>query len=969
MTALVAAGALESYSAELASLMGFHGGFKPLVVRSDQGSAFVSFYFREFLAARQIHQSLACTYTPQQNSHAERFFGVVFATARVLLAAAGLPPTFHPFAIQTAAWIHNRLPRPSRGDVTPYFVLTRSLPSLATLHCFGCLAAVVIPIPRRDGDRHFADRGEHAIYLGPSEVSPGHVVYLLSSRRVTTVAKIHPWEDQFPGIAGKRYSWFADDTTPPPPEGLAIPTAARDGPTTAASTAARDGPTTSVPDIPGAAPSAPAPATTAPPPPIPTSPPMPPTVGSGGAIESGEAISPGGAPIMSGGATAVPGGATSQQPNRSRGELRKLVTETTQSPPDAAGAAPRRAGSRVGSSVRYGPVAMQAAMNLFALAAVSAANLHAPISFGFAFVSAISPVDEAFDGKPLDDRPDSWLVDAAVLAATSATLTITADLGELDVPKSFRQAMRSPQRDYWREAIAKELAGLLALETWEMVPASSMPPGANLMHCHYVFAVKRKADGSIEKFKARLVADGNTQKHGVDFDRVFATVVKTSTIRLVLLLAAARDYNLSSIDIRQAYLQSLLDPNVPLYMRPPPDVFPFDQHGNPLVCKLRRSLYGLKQAGREWAALFSSFLTSWGMTQSTIDPCLYVFQTAGSVLWVCVYVDDALIADNDPELRARFVTDLSARFPTEDKGELKWILSVAITRDRQARTLSMSQELYVVDLITKFGSFLDASVTRTFDTPMEEGLVLSSADQPEIGSEAHAAMAASRDVYMSLVGGYLWLANMTHFHLAYPAGQLARFLTNPGLPHFRAALRLLAYLQSVGSRPLVLAPNSARGLDTYVDSSWATRFSVSGCLIFYHGCLFHWFSKMQKSVSLSSAEAEYFGAMMAARDLIFVRDLLTELAIPLEGPSVMWSDSKSAVDMSRDPVAFKMTKHILRAAEFLRDLVARLVIEVRHLSGRVMIADLLTKAVARVIYHELLRLFDAYSATGVVCPD
>ena len=94
MTALVAAGALESYSAELASLMGFHGGFKPLVVRSDQGSAFVSFYFREFLAARQIHQSLACTYTPQQNSHAERFFGVVFATARVLLAAAGLPPTF-----------------------------------------------------------------------------------------------------------------------------------------------------------------------------------------------------------------------------------------------------------------------------------------------------------------------------------------------------------------------------------------------------------------------------------------------------------------------------------------------------------------------------------------------------------------------------------------------------------------------------------------------------------------------------------------------------------------------------------------------------------------------------------------------------------------------------------------------------------------------------------------------------------
>ena len=88
-------------------------------------------------------------------------------------------------------------------------------------------------------------------------------------------------------------------------------------------------------------------------------------------------------------------------------------------------------------------------------------------------------------------------------------------------------------------------------------------------------------------------------------------------------------------------MQSLLDPNVPLYMRPPPDVFPFDRYGNPLVCNLRRSLYGLKQASREWAALFSSFLVSWGMVRSTIDPCLYVFEAAGSILWVCVYVDDA----------------------------------------------------------------------------------------------------------------------------------------------------------------------------------------------------------------------------------------------------------------------------------------------------------------------------------------
>ena len=555
---------------------------------------------------------------------------------------------------------------------------------------------------------------------------------------------------------------------------------------------------------------------------------------------------------------------------------------------------------------------------------------------------------------------------AAAMPAMN-NVTITAEMGDVHIPKSFRRAMASPQAEYWKAAIAKELGGLLALHTWDLVPASTMPAGANLMHCHYVFALKRKSDGSIEKFKARLVADGNTQKHGVDFDRIFSSVVKTTTIRLVLAIAAARDYNLSSIDIRQAYLQAELTQD--LFMRPPPDVHPFDSRGRPLVCKLRRSLYGLKQAGREWAILFTSFLLSWGFVRSSIDPCLYTYNDAANhILWILVYVDDGVICDDHPPLRARFVADLSKRFPTEDKGPLEWILNVSVVRDRQARTITLSQALYVTDLITKFSSFADETHVRRFDTPMDEGTILTADDQPVAGSPEHAQMAARRDAYMSLVGGYLWLSNMTMWFLAYPAGQQARFLTNPGPSHFRAAIRTLIFLRDGGARPLVLAPNAKRGLDTYVDSSWASRFSVSGCLVFYHGCLIHWFSKMQKSVSLSSAEAEYFGAMMTARDLVWLRDLLVDLGVLLHVASVVWSDSKSAVDMAFDPVAFKQTKHILRAAEFLRDLVAREVVTLRHVPGRVMIADLLTKAVERAVFRELLRLFDRYAADGVVCP-
>jgi hypothetical protein len=125
---------------------------------------------------------------------------------------------------------------------------------------------------------------------------------------------------------------------------------------------------------------------------------------------------------------------------------------------------------------------------------------------------------------------------------------------------------------------------------------------------------------------------------------------------------------------------------------------------------------------------------------------------------------------------------------------------------------------------------------------------------------------------------------------------------------------------------------------------------------------------MQKSVSLSSAEAEYFGAMMAARDLLFLRDLLGDLLITIGGPSLIYSDSASAVGMAFDPISFKKTKHILRAAEFLRDLVAREVILLQHVPGSTMVADLLTKAVPRVTFIALLKLLDEYASTGTVCP-
>ena len=572
-----------------------------------------------------------------------------------------------------------------------------------------------------------------------------------------------------------------------------------------------------------------------------------------------------------------------------------------------------------------------------------------------AFFTSINPIDDAF--LPYGPH-DTSILDTASLAAALPAIAITTDMGDISIPKGYRAATLSEHAAYWMDAVDREVSGLVENDTWEVVLLTSVPSGSNIMRCHYVFTVKRNADGTVEKFKARLVADGNTQRYGIDFDRVFATVVKASTLRLLLLVATLHDYDLHQVDIRQAYIHAKLTTN--LYMHPPPGADACDSQGRRIVYKLRRSLYGLKQAGREWAALLSNFLIGWGFFRSSIDTCLYLYTDGETLLWVAVYVDDALLLSNNASLRARFMAALKARFPTDDKGELSWLLGIAITRDRKARTLHLSQELYVEDLITKHASHITAGQSRHYDAPMEEGLILTTEDCPPLGSPAHDDMSSRRPTYLSIVGGLLWLANMTRPDISYAAGQLSRFLTNPGVKAFNAAIRVLIYLHASKTRQLTFRPNASRPFITLVDSSWTTKFSCSGAFFTLYGCPFHWFCKTQRSVTLSSAEAEYFGATLATKEILFFRALLHDLnLLELGYPSILLCDSKSAVDMAYDPVSFKKTKHILRAAEFLRDTVAKLHVRVAHLPGTDMVADMLTKSLSRPGFIEMLKFFDA----------
>lgn len=217
-------------------------------------------------------------------------------------------------------------------------------------------------------------------------------------------------------------------------------------------------------------------------------------------------------------------------------------------------------------------------------------------------------------------------------------------------------------------------------------------------------------------------------------------------------------------------------------------------------------------------------------------------------------------------------------------------------------------------------------------------------------------MTSKREVYMSVVGAMLWLANVTRPELSYAAAQLARFVSNPARIHYDAAMRVLAYLAKSPDRELVFSPDPKLPLTLYADSDWSASFSVSGWVAYFYGCPVAWASKTQTSVSLSSAESEIFGAMMAARDGVFLRDLLDELGLMQAGPTVLYLDSKSAIDLAFDPVAFRRTKHIMRATHYLRDLVARRFFVPRHIAGTSNPADVFTKALSRAAFVAVVRL-------------
>ncbi|GKE68958.1 retrovirus-related pol polyprotein from transposon TNT 1-94, partial [Tanacetum coccineum] len=258
-------------------------------------------------------------------------------------------------------------------------------------------------------------------------------------------------------------------------------------------------------------------------------------------------------------------------------------------------------------------------------------------------------------------------------------------LTENGKPESYSESLCIKKFIQWKKDINEEMVSLEKNQAWSLV---RLPAGKKALQSKWVFRVKEEQDDK-KRYKARLVVKGFQQKQGVDYNEIFSPVVKMTTIRLVLSIVAAENLHLEQLVVKSVFLHGDLDEDI--YMTQPKGFQSARKEEN-LVCKLKKSLYGLKQEPRQWYLKFDSFMQRAGYKRYAMDHCCYLKKVGSSSIILLLYVDDMLVAGSDMAEIKKLKRQLSQEFEMKDLGPAKQILGMSNIRDRMKGTLRLSQE-------------------------------------------------------------------------------------------------------------------------------------------------------------------------------------------------------------------------------------------------------------------------------------
>ena len=506
-------------------------------------------------------------------------------------------------------------------------------------------------------------------------------------------------------------------------------------------------------------------------------------------------------------------------------------------------------------------------------------------------------------------------------------------------PTNYNEAIACKDKRLWQIAIETQLNALIANGTWELVKKPKK--GTNIITSKWVFKIKYTSSGLIDRYKARLVARGFTQVHGIDFEETFAPTLRLESLRMLLAFAAYFGFEIEQMDVPDAYLKGDLKENI--YMDVPQG-YELPSRQQDQVLRLLRPLYGLKQSGREWNAKAKKHLNSIGFVPLTSDNCVFINRATHVI--IALYVDDLLIFSKSISAINTVKAQLFKEYKIKDNGKASFILGIRIRRDAKHR-LAIDQSTYLRKILQDYGMEDSYPVS----TPIDGYHALT----PSGPSDERTDQTA----YQRRIGSLMYAMVATRPDIAFAVCKLSQFCQDPCVRHRTAVDRVFRYLKGTIDLCLVYDYTKEGHPISYADAAYGDdpvdRKSTFGHTLLIGNASVTWASKKQRTIASSTTEAEYIAMCQASKNLVWATRWIKELKFDhiCNLPIKLLGDNQGTLDLIKNPEHHSRTKHIDVQYHYIREVVADGYVEIEHIPTKEMTADIFTKPLNRDIFTTL----------------
>ena len=524
-------------------------------------------------------------------------------------------------------------------------------------------------------------------------------------------------------------------------------------------------------------------------------------------------------------------------------------------------------------------------------------------------------------------------------------------------PQNTNECRQRNDWPKWREAMQAELHSLIKRDVFRPVvqtPASIKPVGNK-----WVFVRKRNENNDIIRYKARLVAQGFSQRPGIDYEETYSPVMDAITFRFLISLAVSEKLDMRLMDVITAYLYGSIDSDIHMKI---PEGFKLPEAVSTkprsmLSIKLQRSLYGLKQSGRMWYNRLSEYLLKEGYVNNPICPCVFIKKSETGFAIIVVYVDDLNLVGTREEL-TKTAEYLKKEFEMKDLGKTKFCIGLQI--EHFPNGVLVHQSTYIKKILKRFN--MDKA------HPLSSPMVVRSLDvknDPFRPCEKGEELLGPEVPYLSAIGALMYLANCTRPDIAFSVNLLARYSSAPTRRHWKGIQHILRYLSGTTDMGLFYSNKSKEKLLGYANAGYLSdphkARSQTGYVFNYNGTAISWRSVKQTMVATSSNHSEIIAIHEASRECIWLRSMIHHiqescgLSFVKDKPTILFEDNAACIAQIKGGyIKGDRTKHISPKFFYTHELQKNGEIDVQQIRSSDNLADLFTKALPTSTFKKLI---------------